>query len=249
MGRHLSSPAPVELAGVISPSSDMPISGKFGAGKVVFITKTGTFKIPAKDIRVRVWGGGAGNSGGGGGFAIKTISGLTIGESVAVTVPDESPGQGGTASFGAHVSATGGLSADHGLGGIGGVGIGGDINNEGGMATPGTGAGAGAGNLIGKGGDAGKSGTSGGGAVLSSGIPMPAGTGFAPPEFSIDFIGCGSGLVSQPGMYASVSYPTPPQNPNAGNGGGAPAGMTGSFPAGGGGLGHKGGKGLIVVEY
>ena len=103
-------------------------------------------------VRVRLWGGGGGtNNGlysqtvaGGGGFAIKTVTGLTPGSTVPVTVGRGSPinngtGTGATSSFGAYVSATGGRNNQDGTTLIGGVGVGGDVNAYGGGGGPDTG--------------------------------------------------------------------------------------------------------------
>ena len=83
----------------------------------------GNFIVPAGIIRVTslVWGGGgagggtsSGGGAGGGGFALKRCT-VTPGQTIAVTVsPQASPGPpanpGGTSSFGAFCSATGGQS-------------------------------------------------------------------------------------------------------------------------------------------
>lgn len=156
------------LSGVVTPSSDMPITGKFGMGKVVFFTKAGAtnFVIPdgITSVRARMWGGGSSAgmfnenhcSGSGGGFAMKTISGLTPLSTVVVTVA----AAGGTSSFGSHVSATGGVS---GPARAGGVGVGGDINTKGGLGNlGGLGGGGGAASVIGDGGKGGKGGSEGG---------------------------------------------------------------------------------------
>ena len=102
-------------------------------------TSSGTFTVPAGVTKVKVTvvggggGGGIGTSyagGGGGGTAIKTITGLTPGGTVAVTV-----GAGGvaaaagvTSSFGAYCSATGGGFAVSDTAGDGGIGSSGDLN-------------------------------------------------------------------------------------------------------------------------
>jgi hypothetical protein len=132
-----------------------------GLGGQVF-TSSGTFTVPDGVTRVKVTvaggGGNGGNAranfqpgprgggvtpaaaggGGGGGVAIKFVTGLTPGGTVAVTVG----GAAGTSSFGAFVSATGGGSAADAVGnpsgtgfttgGAGGTGSGGDINITGG---------------------------------------------------------------------------------------------------------------------
>ena len=100
----------------------------------------GTFTIPAGVTKVRVTvvggGGGGGNpgttysGGGGGGTAIKTITGLTPGGTVTVTVGTGggATGNGVTSSFGAYCSATGGTFAVSSTAGTGGIGSSGDLN-------------------------------------------------------------------------------------------------------------------------
>lgn len=125
-------------------------------------TSSGTFSVPAgvTDVVVEVWGGGGGgagpntssvmaNGGGGaGGYAMKRVTGLIPGGTVAVTVGAGGTAQsgvnvagnnGGSSSFGAHCSATGGVG---GIAGTwpnqdapGGAGSGGDINLSGGVGT------------------------------------------------------------------------------------------------------------------
>jgi hypothetical protein len=124
--------------GTVWQSTAAPYAGSKGQ---VF-TSSGTFTVPTgvTAVKVTVVGGGgnggAGNvstsspgGGGGGGVAIRYITGLTPGNTVAVTVG----GVGGTSSFGAYCSATGGVTpALNGAGGAGGTATGGDINLSGG---------------------------------------------------------------------------------------------------------------------
>lgn len=104
-------------------------------------TSSGTWTKSAglKGIKVIVTGGGGGNAtpstarsepGGGGGTAIKMINADALGASVTVTVGAGGPSgsDGGTSSFGSHLSATGGKGDSS-----GGVGSGGDINLPGGI--------------------------------------------------------------------------------------------------------------------
>ena len=136
-------------------------------------TSDGTFTVPAgvTKVKVTVVGGGAGGrtatnstsqgGGGSGGAAIKVITGLTPGGTVAVTV-----GTGGaantngvTSSFGAYCSATGGVSPsvfsnNPGPGGAGGTATGGDINFTGGAGNGGSGV---SGTVAGNGGNGGSS--------------------------------------------------------------------------------------------
>ena len=127
-------------------------------------TSTGTFTVPAgvTAVLVELVGGGGGSGGagstdfmqstgggGGGGYSRKYISGLTAGDTIAVTIgaggtaggagsAGGNGGNGGTTSFASHCSATGGTgSIDAGgspatAGGAGGSGTGGDINLDGG---------------------------------------------------------------------------------------------------------------------
>jgi len=123
---------------------------------IVAFTSSGTFTVPAgvTKVKVTVVGGGGGGrtatnstsqgGGGAGGAAIKVITGLTPGGTVAVTV-----GAGGaantsgvTSSFGSYCSATGGSSpatGGPGGGGAGGTATGGDINFTGGAGNGGNG--------------------------------------------------------------------------------------------------------------
>ena len=131
----------------------------FGSGVQTYNSHgTYTFKVPAMvtQLEVEVWGAGSGSwasvsgipggGGSGGGYARKRITGLTPGSSVTVTVgtggsagtSGVAPTAGGTSSFGAYVSASGGsingtstLSVPS-FGNIGGVGSGGDLNLYGG---------------------------------------------------------------------------------------------------------------------
>lgn len=170
----------------------------FGRGAIQLIRGSMTYTVPAGVTRIRVHclgGGGSGGvtrfdyavqrtdfarGGGGGGYAIKEID-VTPGESHAVTVglggaaksltsgnTVVSGSPGGTTSFGALLSATGGLGGPASTGVLpstaflGGVGVGGDENFSGGdggkilLNTPlggvATGGGA-AGSVYGKGGD------------------------------------------------------------------------------------------------
>ena len=132
-----------------------------GFSNIQVFTSTTTFTVPAGVTKVKVTvvgGGGAGgydtsysaSGGGGGGAAIKIVTGLTPGGTVAVTVGTTVSGRttsgtgaaGNTSSFGAYCSATGGSgginnsSAPGGnnvvSGVAGGLGSSGDLNIKGG---------------------------------------------------------------------------------------------------------------------
>lgn len=118
----------------LSNGQPNPFSGSFGSGKImVFTASNAAWSIPSDKLRVRCFGGGGqggstegSSGGGGGGFTLKTISGLTIGSTVAITAG------AGTNSFGAYCSATAGGTGLAGLGAPSvGVGSGGDINTSG----------------------------------------------------------------------------------------------------------------------
>lgn len=157
-------------------------SGTFGTGQYKFFTANSNFIVPTSitSVRVRVWGAGgesySANGGGGGGFSMKTITGLTPGSTIAVTVGTTA---GATSSFGTYCSATGGGNQ------AGGSGSGGEINNSGGNGGNGNYASAGgAGNYFGRGGDGveyasygrpGKSGASGGGVEHQTSLEHQAG--------------------------------------------------------------------------
>jgi hypothetical protein len=124
-------------------------------------TSSGTFVVPngVSAVHVTVTGGGGaagyhasmpGGGGGAGGQAIGVVSGLTPGQSIAVTVgaggaAPSTPANGsagGTSSFGTYMSATGGGGGFGGTivqfamaGGSGGTAVGGQINRGGSMGS------------------------------------------------------------------------------------------------------------------
>lgn len=149
-----------------SSNNPNPITGVFGTGVVKFYISNATFTVPTgiTAVRVRVWGAGGvgsgpalsrGTAGGGGGFSMRTITGLTPGGTVAVTVATTA---GASSSFGVYCSATGGGNAGS-SSGAGGSGAGGDINTSGGAGGFSTGGGSGraggggAASMFGNGGD------------------------------------------------------------------------------------------------
>lgn len=158
-----------------------------GRGQV--FTSSGTWTVPAGTTNAMVvcfgGGGGGGNAtvsstvgggGGGGGMALKFVSGLTPGQQVAITVgaAGGSGASGGTSSFGAYCTATGGAAggsninqSTYGGGGAGGSGTGDFVV----AGTAGSNAGtSGSYNYAGNGGNS-------NGAFMVSGTP---GVGYAP---------------------------------------------------------------------
>lgn len=134
-------------------STAAAVSTYVGSRGQVF-TGSGTFTVPAgvTSVFVTVVGGGggsgnsasnscangAGGNGGGGGLSQRLVTGLTPGSTVSVTVGAGGAAQtaGGTSSFGAFCSATGGGGGAFGNQGTGasgshGTGSGGDINLSG----------------------------------------------------------------------------------------------------------------------
>ena len=252
-----------------------PFTGVFGTGKVEYYWDNGTFTVPSgiTSVRVRCWGSGGytdqrRGGGGGGGFAMKTITGLTSGASINVTVPTTSSG---TASFGAYVSATGGVSPGNSSnGGNGGTGVGGDINNTGGRGSYNSNdftyyaAGGGAASLHGNGGDGGTSyskfyGGAGGGGEYSSNLghidqlaPNPSliysddkSDGYSIAD--LDFIGTGTGCYRD--TEAEDNSTSVFVNKHGRNGGGGSFSFRPGVPGGGGFTSSAQGQGLIVVEY
>ena len=212
----------------VSPSG--PITKPFGRGNVQFFYSTTTWTIPTgvTAVRVRVWGGGANyyylagsgknpaatRAGAGGGFAMKVVTGLTPGGTVTVTVPaivSTNGAAGGTCSFGAHVSATGGSASSSSS--TGGAGSSGDVNYTGGATnSDNTIAGAGGGgvaNLFGDGGDGSVSGSgtsnratnkaSGGGGQYGAAAPNSSG---------------GSSFFARGGVQPNTAYCVLPESGN-----------------------------------
>jgi hypothetical protein len=247
------------VVGFVLPSADNPVTGIFGLGQTKWFFNNGTFIVPAdvSSFRVRLWGGGGLA---GGGFAIKVVTGLASGSSVAVTVGlgggDNT--RGGTSSFGAFVSATGGAGSNE-WPLSGGTGVGGDFNSIGGsLATTGNTGGGGAAGIFGDGGsganDQGGNGNAGGGSadpvsnVGGNGISGIGGHGYiggqsgyqpngSPGKLvGLDFIATGGGGVGT-GHGAN------------GGGGGRNSTTNGGFPAGGARGFSCGAKGLVIVEW
>lgn len=253
----------------IRGTQEMPISGKFGEGKIMMVPKTQVITIPAASIRVRLWGAGGGDGGCGGGFAMKVITGLTPGSTVNATIGlggTMAAPQGGTTSFGAYCSASGGsgkvITTPAVLAQVPGRGVGGDINSSGGRVVYGANytGGAGVGNLLGDGGNSGCPGASGGGGdslngfgAPNGGPGTPGGRGLAPlGVWSLDFFGCGSGSSGQSIILAGNQL-NHPDFTDAGNGGGGGYRRNGSVPGGGSGAGFGlqpvGGDGYLIMEW
>ena len=180
----VNSPSAFIMANSIPPLGWL---GVFNTGRYLTFVDSVTFTAPVTGYyRVRVLGGGgcgaliAGDygratGGGGGGFAMGLVW-LTQGQTVSITVGKggvaaaggQPGGAGGTSSFGAYLSATGGAGGSCAISGaligaLGGVGAGGSLINasggkSGAIETSGgysaTGGG-GAGSQLGTGGDAG----------------------------------------------------------------------------------------------
>lgn len=256
------------MAIALTQTAFNPITGVFGSGNVQIFggqgTTTGsyTWTVPpgVAKVRVRVWSAGGANSGSGGGFAMKTIYDLSGVSTVAVTVgAGSTSSNGGTSSFGAYVSVTGGGVN----GGAVGASTSGDVNYSGGSGTSGFGGG-GVGSLFGNGGGNngtfGQSGASGGGAMNStvsgtysggaglfgsagqyvssgSAVALITPTSGLAGQFSIDFIGTGGG-----GSYSQ----------SGANGGGGGFQGSGGYPGGGAGsgtIGQSSGAGMVIVEW
>lgn len=217
-----------------------PITGRFGSGNVRIIPVSGTFTpVFTGPHEVRLWGGGnagyggSSSGGGGGGFAYGVFT-LTSGVGVTVTVAgssDEPTVGGGTTSFGALLSATGGVAGSA----VGGVGVGGIFQAAGGAGGGSVSGGGGAGSLFGPGGSGDLGGStlpaqpkgSGGGAGANfarggtaglTGVPGGVAASFngttvgvyvhsayANAITPIDYFGTGSGGASTTSTFSALS--------------------------------------------
>jgi hypothetical protein len=256
------------------PQTRNSFTGVFGTGKVQFFGENGTFIVPAgiTSVRVRVWGNGgegtrsaAGGGGGGGGFAMKTITGLTAGTSITVTV-GQYYDSGATCSFGSYVSATGGGNTNSATGAVGGTGVGGDINNTGGTgATQNNnsynGGSGGCASYFGGGGDGYNGNTplekqiilgAPGSGRVSNTNRRPAGSrmysdmrkSVTYDNSDLDFIGCGFSYSNNSNVVDVSPY----------NGAGAGGDIMAASPGGGytrsnGSITYGHGRGLVIVEY
>lgn len=181
--------------------------GEFGSGLWRVFLASGNFTIPAgvKEIRVRVVGGGGGakgtGCGGGGGGYAHGVFPVTPGEVYAVTVSGKNLYAGGTSSFGALISATGGAAGSpsynsvHSNFGGGGIGVGGDFQARGGSGGtgPSCGGGGGSGSQLGNGGNAygrGGAGVGGNGDAPGDGGGSPFGPNYHDPSLGgLDAVG------------------------------------------------------------
>ena len=267
------------------PSNNNWASGTFGTGLIqVYGVGSHTFTVPSgiSSVRVRCWGAGGGgcgssssySGGGGGGFAMKTITGLTSGTDITVTVGAGGAvfTSGGTTSFGTYVSATGGSSANSSSSEqVGGSGSGGDVNYIGGSSSGNYANGGGCASMWGNGAMGNASLTlrvsGGAGAGQNTNSEGYGNTGlFMATSFgSQGLVGSGnatsttsnnSGLLAMP-LNSIDMIGTGPGGGVAGgqgkNGGGGGMNTGGSFPGGGSGSGSSsrciGGDGLLIVEW
>jgi len=189
----------------------------FGQGNFQVFTSPGTFVVNPgiSSIRVRVVGAGGnggnggltngpagykaggGGGGGGGGYAHKVITSFTAPRSYVVTVGSA---PGGTSSFGAEVSATGGSNGTSGVttpgaspvapasGGSGGTGSSGDVNFTGATGLSGNQS-----SFAGYGGDGGAAATQLGN---GSGASVPGLPSFATSPFAFGIPAVGGHIVS-----------------------------------------------------
>lgn len=255
------------VLGVANATKVVPAGymGEFGNGLWRVFTANGNFTVPngVDKIRVRVVGGGAGvngagyGGGGGCGYAHGEFS-VTPGGNYSVTVGagGASNQAGGTSSFGALISATGGALASSSspwTGGAGGIGIGGDFQASGGQGGNGgnsstsPGGGGGAGSQLGSGGRGGTlAGQRGGGGGIVGdaaggygGSPFGNGT-TAGPAPDIRGIAVTSGPGSDNAINAVIRFPFDGFTGGAGMGaqeGGIGAGASGFTGEARGGLG------------
>lgn len=205
---------PMSVLGLVGSGSGVWYEVTRPAPGMQAFTSSGTFTVPAgvTQVEALVWGGGGGSmassgggvytgGGGGGGYSSKIITGLVPGATITVTVgaggaasaSGVAGGNGGTSSFGSHLSATGG---------------------SGGATVAGNGASAGTGssgviNLVGQTGagsipsvNAGDGGSAaGGGGLGGTGGASTADAGSAPGGGAS---GAGAGASGQPGGAGMV---------------------------------------------
>ena len=196
-------------------------------------TTSGTFTVPVgvTTVQAEGWSGAggsggatqnnAGSGGGAGAYSKKTITGLTPGATITVTIgaggtagatAGGNGGNGGTTSFGAYFTCTGGSGGpgNSSAGASGGGASGGDLNI------------------------AGQSGN--GGSIISSSAAL-AGSGGSAPQGAL---GIPPGITSALGAFNGVAGQTPGGGPS----GGASASGSGANVAG-----AVGGGGQIIVRW
>jgi hypothetical protein len=230
----------------------VPASAQGGRGEL--FTSSGTFTVPAgvTAVKVTVIGGGGGSGAttrvspsfgargggaGGGGMAIEWITGLTPADTVTVTVGaggaggvtgTDSGATGGTSSFGAYCSATGGA---------------GTIGLSNALATTGGAGGTGSGGTINISGGAGSRAFSGSGSGGATNFANASSSEFIfECSLTFSFIP-GQSFYGRGGSGLSVQAVG---NPGVGNGAGAGGGLRSSSGSNAGGAGSGG---LVIVEY
>mgnify|MGYP001042655339 CR=1 FL=1 len=255
--RLLSSALGAVTATYVAPAGFM---GIFGIGLYRSFSKNGSFTVPSgvTRIRVRVVGAGEGGTnqvrgGHGAGYAHGVFD-VTPGDVYPVTVgvggltanAGSGVTDGGSSSFGALISATGGTGAGPGMG------VGGDFRARGGYgavsAPPIYGGGGGAGSQLGNGGNA--VGRGGGGVVHDAGVLGWGGSAFGSGDVGgPNIIGARNGTDNP--INAVIRFPfdgfTGAAN-NGGSGGGG-NGYTTSAASGGGIGGGGGGSHTSSMGY
>jgi hypothetical protein len=239
------------MPSIINGNDNFNSSAAVGTRGQVF-TSTGTFTVPAgvSAVKVTVVGGGggggrgldsssSGGGGGGAGFGFKWITGLTAGATVSVTVGAGGAQQtnGGTSSFGAYISATGGSAGGSStvvsLGGAAGTVSGADIGYSGHPGFPSTQSSIGA-----RGGVA--------NSYSNQTKPLDPVAGFPRDDagFNSQMIGILGGFGGRGGNPVFCSYPqfNPESATGYGNGGGGNYNNI-AAPAG------SGSGGIVIVEW
>lgn len=233
-----------QLTGVVSGLNDYQ----------AFVS-SGTWTKPAgttskSRVLIEAWGAGgggasasAGGGGGGGGYNYCWILASLLGSTETVTVPaGASVGNvGGTATFGAWLSAYGGGAG----GGSGGGGGGGGQTSAGGSGSTSGGAGGGPSGGAGGGSPSGNNGASGGGGASGVASPGTGGGGLLGGGGGGNGDNGSGGPSMHGGGGGAQGSGTGGASSNAGSGGAT--GVAGSAPAGGGGRNAVGGRGEVRV--
>ena len=240
--------------GPTGPTGPPGPSGSGGGGpNVQIFASSGTFTVPTgiTSLIVRVFGAGSGGAsslgsvvGAGGGYGEGSITGLTPGASISVTVgtggngvagnSSANPGAGGTSSFGSYITCTGGsATGTAGSASFSGATRTGQATNIFGGGSGSAGPSSASGCCViagGKGGGYGMSGGGGGGGAVGTQL-SPAGLG------GTAFGAGSSGSNGQVGTSGAGGA-----GGNGGGAGGAAGGAVGQWGGGGGG----GGGGVVV---